>query len=121
MSEKRNEKLCLVSDLQCHQEALNARRHELDLRLAKTSQDKDGAHVKACDLQRHCDVILNDINFAQESQQRLEDMKRLACELQEQKDQLNYNLMFSRELLHDAVREREANLHFFAFANQNLH
>jgi len=47
-------------------------------------------------------------------------MKRLQCELQLQKENLDQNILHAKEQLQNALREREANLNFFAHAGQRL-
>ena len=111
----------LIADLKARQEALDARRCELDVRITEAAQEKDHMHHNARDLQRQVDSVYHDLVFARDAEQRLNDMKRLSCELQQQRELLHHNLLHSKDQLQNAVREREANVNFFAHAGQRLH
>ena len=62
----------------------------------------------------------HDLVFARDAEVRLADMNRLTVQLQQQKELLHHNLQHKRDQLESAVREREANVHFFAHAGQRL-
>ena len=57
-----------IAELRAKQEALDARRQELDTRYCEATREKDSLHGNARDLQRQVDSVKHDIIFANEAE-----------------------------------------------------